>query len=243
MARWPVRHRRPTPCWMAPDCTCRPAHLNYRSPASIDNTQQNITQEIRLQSNDPSSALNWTTGVFYTHNRQTYLELIHDPLLNELSLAATGLSYDNWFQDCSSGTCVPVLFDPRFPNDSYFLQTKAIDQQIAWFGEGTLQLHRSVQTDRGRALLALEIHQHHAHRRPAVVPVAADGQRNQGREFLHAQGELRLSVRPEKPVLRELCQGIQARRCEQSRAVCGVRPATSPPSASSIHRRPSAPTR
>jgi outer membrane receptor protein involved in Fe transport len=111
--------------------------LNYRSPASIDNTQQNITQEIRLQSNDPSSALNWTTGVFYTHNRQTYLELIHDPLLNELSLAATGLSYDNWFQDCSSGTCVPVLFDPRFPNDSYFLQTKAIDQQIAWFGEGT----------------------------------------------------------------------------------------------------------
>ena len=110
---------------------------NYRSPASIDNSQQNITQEIRLQSNDPSSALNWTTGVFYTHNRQTYLEQIHDPLLNELSLAATGLTYDNWFQDCSSGTCVPVLFDGRFPNDSYFLQTKAIDQQIAWFGEGT----------------------------------------------------------------------------------------------------------
>ena len=111
--------------------------LNYRSPASIDNGQQNITQEIRLQSNDPSSALNWTTGVFYTHNRQTYVEQIHDPLLNELSLAATGQSYGNWFQDCSSGTCVPVLFDARFPNDSYFLQTKAVDQQIAWFGEGT----------------------------------------------------------------------------------------------------------
>jgi outer membrane receptor protein involved in Fe transport len=111
--------------------------LNYRAPASIDNSQANITQEIRLQSNDPASALSWTTGLFYTHNRQTYLEQIHDPLLNELSVAATGLTYDNWFQDCSSGTCVPVLFDPRFPNDSYFLQTKAIDQQIAWFGEGT----------------------------------------------------------------------------------------------------------
>ena len=110
---------------------------NYRSPASIDNTQQNITQEIRLQSNDPTSAFNWTTGVFYTHNRQTYLEQIHDPLLNQLSVAATGLTYDNWFQDCSSGTCVPVLYDARFPNDSYFLQTKAEDQQIAWFGEGT----------------------------------------------------------------------------------------------------------
>jgi iron complex outermembrane recepter protein len=111
---------------------------DYRAPGSIDNSQQNITQEIRLQSNDPSSALFWTTGVFYTHNRQTYLEQIHDPLLNELSVAATGLTYDNWFQDCISGpTCVPVLFDSRFPNDSYFLQTKAIDQQIAWFGEGT----------------------------------------------------------------------------------------------------------
>ncbi len=110
---------------------------NYRSPASIDNSQQNITQEIRLQSNDPSSALNWTAGVFYTHNRQTYLEQIHDPLLQELSVAATGLKFDNFFTDCSSGTCVGVPFDSRFPNDSYFLQTKAIDQQVAGFGEGT----------------------------------------------------------------------------------------------------------
>ena len=110
---------------------------NYRAPASIDNTQQNITEEIRLQSNDPNSAFVWTTGIFYTHNRQTYLEQIHDPQLNQLSLAATGLPYSNFFQDCSTGTCVPVLYDARFPNDSYFLQTKATDQQIAWFGEGT----------------------------------------------------------------------------------------------------------
>ena len=68
---------------------------NYRSPASIDNGQQNITQEIRLQSNDPSSALFWTAGLSSATNRQTYLEQIHDPLLNELSLAATGLPYDS----------------------------------------------------------------------------------------------------------------------------------------------------
>jgi iron complex outermembrane receptor protein len=108
---------------------------NYRSPASIDNTQQNITEEIRLQSNDPTSAFIWTTGIFYTHNRQTYLEQIHDPLLNQLSVAATGNTYDQWFVDPT--TLKPVLYDPRFPNDSYFLQTKAEDQQIAWFGEGT----------------------------------------------------------------------------------------------------------
>ena len=40
--------------------------IDYRSPASIDNDQQNITQEIRLQSNDPTSRLIWTTGVFFS---------------------------------------------------------------------------------------------------------------------------------------------------------------------------------
>jgi iron complex outermembrane recepter protein len=108
--------------------------LNYRAQGTVNNTQQDITQEIRLQSNDLDSKLFWTTGLFFTHNRQTYLEQIHDPLLDELSVAATGLTYDNWFVDPNGN---PVLFDPRYPNDSYFLETKAEDQQIAWFGEGS----------------------------------------------------------------------------------------------------------
>jgi iron complex outermembrane recepter protein len=107
---------------------------DYRSPASIDNGQQNFTQEIRLQSNNPSSPLFWTAGLFFSSNRQTYLEQIHDPLLNELSVAATGVTFDNWFVDPDGN---PVGYDPRFPNDSYFLQTKAKDQQYAIFGEAT----------------------------------------------------------------------------------------------------------
>jgi iron complex outermembrane recepter protein len=107
---------------------------NYRSPASIDNFQQNITQEVRLQSNDPSSALTWTTGVFFSENRQRYLEQIHDPLLNELTLAATGMPYTDIFTDANGN---PVPYDPRYPNDSYFLLTNAKDQQTAIYGEGT----------------------------------------------------------------------------------------------------------
>jgi iron complex outermembrane receptor protein len=113
-----------------------PAGLtNYRSPNSINNDQENLTQEFRLQSNDPSSALFWTAGLFLTSNRQTYLEQIHDPMLNALSLAATGLPASAWFVDPNTG--LPVGYDPRFPNDSYFLQTNAKDQQIALFGEAT----------------------------------------------------------------------------------------------------------
>ncbi len=111
-----------------------PGATDYRSPASIDNGQQNIAQEIRLQSLDSSSALFWTAGFFFSENRQSYLEQIHDPMLNELSVAATGLTFDNWFVDPDGN---PVGYDPRFPNDSYFLQTYATDKQYALFGEGT----------------------------------------------------------------------------------------------------------
>jgi outer membrane receptor protein involved in Fe transport len=111
-----------------------PGALDYRAPNSIDNHQQNITQEIRLQSNDADSKLFWTTGVFFSEDRQTYLEQIHDPLLNELSMAATGLPYTDWFVDPNGN---PVLYNPAFPNDSYFLQTRAVDKQYALFAEGT----------------------------------------------------------------------------------------------------------
>src|SRR5256884_226733 len=102
---------------------------DYRSPATVDNGQQNITQEIRLQSADPNARLLWTTGVFFAENRQSYLEQIHDPQLQELVTALMpgstivdvfGVGYDS-----ASG----------FPTDSYFLKTNAKDEQYALFGE------------------------------------------------------------------------------------------------------------
>src|ERR1700728_1414986 len=110
---------------------------NYRSPATINNGQQNITEEVRLVSKDSSARLIWTTGMFFSSNRQSYLEQIHDPMLNALSEALTGEPYTYWFTD-SNGN--PVTYVPGFPNDSYFLQTHARDQQLAWFGEGTYEL-------------------------------------------------------------------------------------------------------
>jgi iron complex outermembrane recepter protein len=115
-----------------------PGATNYRSPASVDNGQQNITQELRLQSKDSNAALIWTTGLFFSVDRQSYLEQIHDPLLNELSLAATGQPYTNFFYYTdANGNSIPVTYDPRYPFDSYFLHTDAKDRQYAWFGEAT----------------------------------------------------------------------------------------------------------
>ncbi|HVC02600.1 MAG TPA: TonB-dependent receptor [Steroidobacteraceae bacterium] len=116
---------------------------DYRSPATVDNGQQNFTEEVRLQSTNANSPLLWTTGLFYSDDRQSYLEQIHDPLLNELTQAYVGSDYGSVFCvfDATTGACAtpyqPVLYDPRFPNDSYFLQTSAKDTQIAWYGEAT----------------------------------------------------------------------------------------------------------
>ena len=55
-------------------------------------------------------------------------------MLNELTTVLTGQPFAEFFTQ-PDGT--PGAYDPRFPNDSYFLQTRARDQQYAWFGEGS----------------------------------------------------------------------------------------------------------
>ncbi len=113
---------------------------NYTAPATINNGQENFTQEVRLQSNDPSSALTWTTGLFFALDKQSYLEQIHDPLLNELSLTVTGQPYTNFFTSYIDGSPVLETTSGPFANDSYYLQTHSEDKQIAWFGEGSYSI-------------------------------------------------------------------------------------------------------
>ena len=112
-----------------------PADLaNYRSPSTIDNVQQNVTQEVRLVSADPSARLIWTAGVFFSWNRQSYLEQIHDPMLNQFWEDVAGVPYTDVFTDLDGN---PVPYVAGFPNDSYFLNIHAQDQQLAGFGEAT----------------------------------------------------------------------------------------------------------
>ena len=103
---------------------------DYRSPASVQNGQQNITQEIRLQSSDPNAKFVWTTGLFFTSSRQSYLEQIYDPMLPQFLTAVLG----------PAATVLSVFgadYVPAFPQDSYFLKTNAKDEQYAAFGEGS----------------------------------------------------------------------------------------------------------
>jgi len=115
--------------------------LDYVSPSTVDNGQINITQEFRLQSSDPNARLVWTTGLFFSENRQSYLEQIHDPLLSELQNALIG--------DPNIVDVFGVGYDPAYPTDSYFLQTHAKDEQYALFGELTYGLTEQLKLTAG----------------------------------------------------------------------------------------------
>ncbi len=54
---------------------------------------------------------------------------------------------------------MPVTYDPRFPNDSYFLQTQATDQQYALFAEGTYAFTDQYKLTLGGALFENQVHQ------------------------------------------------------------------------------------
>jgi iron complex outermembrane recepter protein len=129
---------------------------DYRAPASVENKQQNFTQEIRLQSNDPTAKLIWTTGLFYGENRQHYLEQIYDPKAEEFFNYMAGSTVADFFAYCADvpnpdGSCPSALVpNPLLSNgDSYILSTQAKDTQFAWFGEATYSFTETLKATVG----------------------------------------------------------------------------------------------
>jgi iron complex outermembrane receptor protein len=103
-----------------------PGLTNYRSPATVQNQQRSVTQEVRLESNDPTSRLTWTVGAFWQISRELSLEEIHDPMLNTL---LEGIFGEN---------ALDIFGEALLPNgDSYYNIDTTHDRQIAGFGELT----------------------------------------------------------------------------------------------------------
>jgi iron complex outermembrane recepter protein len=114
-----------------------PAGLtNYRSPASVTNTQRNLTQEFRVQSTDSAARVTWTAGVFYSLDRQYSLEEIHDPMADAFFNQLFGYPIAEFFGTPLNANGTSVL--PM--GDSYFNQLVSYDRQIAGFGEVNFKL-------------------------------------------------------------------------------------------------------
>lgn len=96
-------------------------------PASsfMGNQQNNLTQELRLQSDDADARINWVVGLFYSHNRQTAVQIVSDPGLNGFIAQMTG-------------GIAPVLEDGKYT----FVQEPVIayDKQLALYAQADAKL-------------------------------------------------------------------------------------------------------
>jgi iron complex outermembrane recepter protein len=122
-----------------------PGLTDYRSPASVTNTQRNLTQEFRLQSTDPAARLSWTVGAFYSLDRQFSLEEIHDPMADQLFNQLFGYPIAEFFGTPLNPNGTSVL--PM--GDSYFNQLLSFDRQIAGFGEANFKVTDTLKLTAG----------------------------------------------------------------------------------------------
>jgi iron complex outermembrane receptor protein len=150
----------PNTVLLTPNGINLPQLPGYVASTRITNQQQNFTQEIRAQSNDPTARLQWTAGVFFSANRQRSLEEIVDPQLPTLIPLLFGVSL-NQFSDG---------YDLLPNSDSYINDTIGKDRQIAVFGDANYAI-----TDRIKASIGLR----YAWTRFSFVN-SADGPQNLG---------------------------------------------------------------
>ncbi len=114
-----------------------PGFAGYATPNTITNQQATWTEELRLQSNDPSSALTWTVGAFWSLSRERSVEELKDSQIIPFWQALFGIdpqTYFGSFYNCNGmGTPGQSLPDC----DIYLNDNTVHDRQIAGFGEMT----------------------------------------------------------------------------------------------------------
>jgi iron complex outermembrane receptor protein len=113
-----------------------PGLQNYRALGSVTNQQSNLTQELRLQSTDPTARLAWTVGAFYSLDRQFSLEEVHDPMADAFFNQLLGMPIATYF-----GTALNANGSSYLPmGDAYFDQLVSYDRQLAGFGEANFKV-------------------------------------------------------------------------------------------------------
>jgi outer membrane receptor protein involved in Fe transport len=117
------------PPLLTPNGIDLPGFGHYEANNYITNTQENFTQEVRIQSTDPDARFVWIGGIFYEYQTQLSVEEIRDPQLPALTQYLWGQSMlDIWGENL-------------LPNgDDYINHTLAHLWQLAGFANGTYKI-------------------------------------------------------------------------------------------------------
>ena len=122
-----------------------PQFANYQTPNVMTNTQQSYVQEVRWQSTDKNSRLNWTVGAFWQLAKEGSIEELKDPL-NETNALFNYLYGEPatsifTFPGPNGNTIVPYSCPnnsayPYIPAcDLYYNSNTTYDHQFAAYGE------------------------------------------------------------------------------------------------------------
>jgi outer membrane receptor protein involved in Fe transport len=139
----------PTPCayrsdifpLLTADNLNLPGFGHYESTNYVTNTQNNFTQELRMQSTDSDAPLTWIFGVFYTNQSQLSVEEINDPQLPALTQYL-------WGEDMLTAWGEDLL-----PNgDDYINHTRGHENQFAVFGNATYAITDTLKLQVGARL-------------------------------------------------------------------------------------------
>jgi outer membrane receptor protein involved in Fe transport len=115
-----------------------PPFGHYEAVNNITNTQDNFTQEVRLQSTDDSARFKWIVGVFYTNQSQLSVEEINDPQLPELTQYLWGLDM------------ISAWGEELLPNgDDYINHTRGHEHQLAGFANVTYSITDALKIQAG----------------------------------------------------------------------------------------------
>ena len=149
-----------------PDGT--PMFPGYSTPNVMTNKQETWTQEFRLQSNDPSSRLQWTAGVFWSASKQTSIEELRDEQIMPLWNYLFGINPQDWFYLAPAtsgdyyycnGQGTPYS---GLPNCDIYLNHNVVhDRQIAGFGELNIGLTDTLKLTVGGRLARMSFDMTH----------------------------------------------------------------------------------
>jgi iron complex outermembrane recepter protein len=113
----------------------------YTPAATLQvNKQNNITEELRLQSDDPTARINWVVGGFFTQARQTSEQFVGDPELAAFIAQLTG------------GIPFAAVFGQPLRDGKYtFVQDPEVarDRQVALYGQADFKVTRNLTLTAG----------------------------------------------------------------------------------------------
>ncbi|MGH8258741.1 MAG: TonB-dependent receptor, partial [Steroidobacteraceae bacterium] len=128
------------------------------------NQQSNLTQELRLQSNDPQGRIDWVLGFYYEHARQTSDELVSDPQLATLIQQLTGAPF-------------AAIFGQPLVNGQYtFVQDPEIawDEQEALYGQADFNVTHRLTLTAGVRASVTKFEAQARYQGPVVGPPVSD---------------------------------------------------------------------